>query len=360
MHQVKRRAVMLEYPYPAPTPDAAVQQVAPGVLWARMPMPMALNHINVYLLEDDDGWYAVDTGLHLEEVKQLWQTLVDTQLKGKPLKGLICTHFHYDHAGLAPWLTQTFDIPLYMSFGEYFFMRSVGVQRNPGMVGQLASFYQRGGVPQQEIAGIISAVEKDPFIGHFPNTFNRLREGQRLAIGSRNWQVVIGEGHSPEHACLWCEQDALLIAGDQLLPEISSNVLVNEIEPNANPLALWLKTLERLERFPAETLVLPAHGPVFRGIKARSRALIEHHQTHLALLESASEAGLNLWQAMHVMFTRQLNARKLGAVEKMLALGETQAHLNYLCQAARLQNNNVRQQDEDQYIKTRQQDQKTQ
>nr|WP_283106465.1 MBL fold metallo-hydrolase [Shewanella submarina] len=321
---------------------------------------MALNHINVYLLEDDDGWYAVDTGLALEQVKRLWQTLVANELKGKPLKGLICTHFHYDHAGLAPWMTETFDIPLYMSFGEYLFMRSIGAERNPDMVGQLTSFYQRGGVPQQEIASIIKAVAKDPFIGHFPNTFNRLREGDQLAIGTRNWQVVIGEGHSPEHVCLWCEQEQLLIAGDQLLPEISSNVLVNEIEPNGNPLALWLKSLERLETFPANTIVLPAHGPVFRGIKPRSRALIEHHHTHLALLESAALRGLTLWQAMQVMFNRQLSSRKLGPVEKMLALGETQAHLNYLYDAARLEKSNVRQQDGEQYIKLRQQDQKTQ
>ncbi|MCL2913969.1 MBL fold metallo-hydrolase [Shewanella corallii] len=351
---------MLEYPFPVPAADASVQQVVPGVLWARMPMPMALNHINVYLLEDDDGWYGVDTGLQLDQVKKLWQTLVDTQLKGKPLKGLICTHFHYDHAGLAPWLTQTFNIPLYMSFGEYFFMRSVGAQRNPDMVEQLTRFYQVGGVPPQEITDIIKAVVKDPFVGHFPNTFNRLREGEQLAIGARKWQVVIGEGHSPEHACLWCEQDGILLAGDQLLPEISSNVLVNEIEPNANPLALWLKSLDRLEQFPADTLVLPAHGPVFRGIKPRSRALIEHHHTHLDLLESAALQGLTLWQAMQVMFNRQLSSRKLGPVEKMLALGETQAHLNYLCDAARLEKNNVREQDGEQYIKLRQQDQKTQ
>lgn len=317
----------LRFPLAPPAPGGHAVSVAPGILWARMAMPMALDHINVYLLEDDDGWYALDTGLALDTTKLAWQQLLSRYGNGKPLKGVICTHFHYDHAGLAPWLMQAFDVPLYMTGGEYYFLRAVATSHGPALSQSLTGFYRRLGVPQTVQQQIFDTVSKDPFMGSYPPSFRRLSDGDTLEIGNRQWQVVIGAGHSPEHACLWCADDALLLSGDQLLPKISSNVLVNEIEPEANPLSDWLDSLQRLASLPGDPLVLPAHGPVFYGHRLRAAQISQHHQQQLQLLQQAivEQGSISVYQGLSILFPR-----KLGPVETMLALGETLAHLNYL------------------------------
>lgn len=323
----EKEAEALEYPFTAPAPDGEVVELAPGILWARIPMPMQLDHINVYLLEDGDGWLVVDTGLNTGKSKALWETIIARHLKGLPLKGLICTHFHYDHAGLAAWFTERFDIPLFMTHGEFFTMRGLNEQVPDPLPVPLRQFYQRAGMPDARIDRMFGALRRDPFMPPHPHAFRRLREGDELHIGGRSWRVIIGEGHSPEHACLYCAADRILIAGDQLLPRITSNVLVSGVEPEANPLKLWLESLERLDRLAPETLVLPSHQLVFRGLNARVREFREHHRHQFGVLHDiVAEAGsCTAFEAMARLFPRIL-----GGADDMLALGETIAHLSWL------------------------------
>lgn len=317
----------LDYPLEPPKADGSVVEVASGLLWLRMPMPMALDHINVYLIEDFDGWYILDTGLKTEKVRQLWLTVSKRHCKGKPIKGIICTHFHYDHSGTSSWLMHTFNAPLYMTYGEFYTLKTMSESvDNLGNDNQLA-FYHRAGAPIHEVDAMLEGCRKDPFIKHCPPSFTRLRENDILKIGKRQWKIVIGEGHSPEHACLYCEQDKLLLSGDQLLPEISSNIMVSDLEPNAQPLKTWFKSLEKLQELHPETLVLPAHGPIFRKIHLRSQQIINHHLQTLDKLRELAKRGTEFtaYEA-----TKYLFQRKLSPIEGMMALGETLAHLNWL------------------------------
>ena len=327
----KRKAAereALEYPFITPPVKGEVVQVAKGVLWARIPMPMSLDHINVYLLDDDSGWYLVDTGLNTLESQECWKLLATQYFPEKPLKGIICTHFHYDHAGLASWLMQEFNAPLYMTHGEYFTMRALASSNASIKEASQKEFFHRAGMPEASFYKMLESHKRDPFMPEFPPYFIRLRDGDHLTIGQRRWQVVIGEGHSPEHACLFSDKDRILLAGDQILPSISSNVLVSDVEPEANPLFLWLKSLDRLRTLPADTLVLPAHGLVFRGLHTRVNQLHAHHIYQLeVLLEQAVDFNnFTAWEAMSWLFPRELKSFEL-----MLALGETIAHLSYLC-----------------------------
>ncbi|CAH1749308.1 Beta-lactamase [Thauera humireducens] len=317
----------IAFPFTPPRPDGELVELAQGVFWARMPMPMQLDHINVYLLRDVDGWFIVDTGLNLPTSRTLWETIVERHFDGLPLKGLICTHFHYDHAGLSAWLTERFDAPLYMTHGEYFTMRTLAGPLPEPLPDSMLTFYLRAGMPRERVEEMFAKLRRDPFMPPQPRAFTRLREGQALHIGGRDWRVVIGEGHSPEHACLYCDSDRLLIAGDQLLPRITSNVLVSDIEPEANPLKLWLDSLDRLATLAPDTLVLPSHERVFRGLLPRVAELHAHHALQFDIVRGhLREAGsATAFETKGKLFPRVLNA-----VEDMMALGETIAHLSFL------------------------------
>ena len=317
----------LEYPVQAPNTDGSVVEIASGLLWLRMPMPMELDHINLYLLEDDDGWYIIDTGLHTDKTRELWLYVTQTHCKNKPIKGVICTHFHYDHSSLAAWLMKQFNVPLYMTYGEFYTL-----QTNSRALSSLGNehqrcFYQQAGVPNETVDGIFEACRHDPFIQYSPPSFNRLRGGDILPIGKRRWTIIIGDGHSPEHACLYCEDEKLLLAGDQLLPHISSNILVNDMEPQGQPLEDWFRSLKQLQLLHPETLVLPAHGPVFKRMHVRSQQLIDHHVDTLDRLKAFAYKHPNFtaYEAMKHLFNR-----KLSAINTLMALGEALAHLNWL------------------------------
>ena len=316
--------VGLSHPFAAPASDGALTEVAPGLMWLRLPMPMALDHINVYLLRDGDGWRLVDTGLNTEATRAIWDRVFDGPLAGSRLTGVLCTHFHYDHAGLATWLADRFGVPLQMTLGEFHIMRTMGVRLPEPLPPEQARFYHRCGLDADSVERIVGVLRKDPFIPPSPQSFERIRDAERLSIGERTWQVVVGEGHTPEHACLYCADERILIAGDQLLPRVSSNVLVTSIEPEANPLGLWLHSLRKLDTLHPDTLVLPSHGDVFKGLHARSAELQHHHKRRLADLREQVEAAgeCTASEAMERLFPR-----RRGPVDDMLALGETLAHL---------------------------------
>ncbi len=325
MDPLSRPADRLAYPFEAPAADGSVVEVAPGVLWARMPMPMALDHINVWLLRGAAGWTVVDTGLATDATRALWERIAADHLGGLPIDTLVCTHFHYDHAGLAAWMCERFGVPLYMSLAEFFMLRVLGPSDVPPPEQRL--FYARAGMPAERLERMFEALRRDPFMPPRQGQYHRLRGGDVLTIGPRRWQVVIGEGHSPEHVCLYCAADGLLIAGDQLLPRISSNVLVQAFEPESNPLALWLASLDRLDACAADTLVLPAHQRAFRGLHRRVLELREHHRQQLDVLRhyAAGHAGFTAFEAMGALFPKLRHA-----FDDLLALGETIAHLSWL------------------------------
>ncbi|MBV6418628.1 MAG: MBL fold metallo-hydrolase [Steroidobacteraceae bacterium] len=327
-------APALEYPFQAPRPDGSVVEVAPGVLWARMGMPLALNHINVWLLRGDDGWTIVDTGLAIDETRALWERIVAEHLDGAPVRAVVCTHFHYDHAGLASWMTERFGVPLYMSLGEFLMMRMFSDTSVTTPQPEDRQFIARSGMPEERAARLFDALQRDPFLPPRLARFRRLRGGDVLTIGPRRWKVIIGEGHSPEHVCLYSAQDRLLIGGDQLLPRITSNVMVNAFEPDGNPLAQWFDSLDRLERCAHDTLVLPSHQGVFRGLHLRVRQLREHHRQQLeeVLRIVGRDGDSTAYDVMLALYPRLHDPE-----QDLLALGETAAHLAWLCDRGALE-----------------------
>lgn len=315
----------LRYPFDKTPEFGTVAQVAPGVFWLRMPLPMALDHINLYMLEDESGWYIVDTGLRGEDKQQYWQQIFDTALGGKPVIGVIVTHMHPDHVGQAGWLTEKWQAPLYMTRLEYLQAR-VLVAMPRGLAWTTEQHMHRIGVSAAHIEKMRqSTFGFSDIVEPMPMAYNRLVAGRVLSIGGNDWQVIVGEGHSPEHACLYAPALGVLISGDQVIPKITSNISVMASEPEANPLADWLASLQQFFRLPENTLVLPAHNTPFYGLHERVRFLLQHHEDHMVALEKACVTPQTVMELLPVLFKRRLNGAQV-----TMALGECVAHLNLL------------------------------
>lgn len=322
----------LHYPHTVPPSAGELIEVAPGVFWLRMPLPFQLDHINLWLLRDGDGWTIVDTGFPDDAVRATWLQIIE-RLDG-PVKRLIVTHFHPDHLGLASWLMEQTGAPLSMTSGEFLTAHVVWHEvaghgarfmveqfRQHGLDAEhLAKFEKRGSGYRQAVPAL-------------PEYYHRLKAGDVVAVDGKKWQILIGHGHAPEHMALYCAELGVLISGDMLLPKISTNISVFAATPDANALSWFLDSLDEMAgEIPANTLVLPSHGLPFFGVQPRVAALRAHHEERLRALETGCEhAPKSAAELLDVLFQRALDTH-----QTMFAMGEAIAHLNYLEQAGRL------------------------
>lgn len=317
----------LLYPFPSsPAPGEALQ-VAPGVLWLRMPLPMRPTHINVWALAEGDTWTLVDTGMQTHETAAVWQTALAGVLGGCPVGRVICTHMHPDHIGMAGWLTRRFDCPLWISRLEYVTCRMLAADTGREPPADALRFYRAAGWNEEAIEDYKARFGGfGKHIYALPDSFRRVTDGDEIDIGGRIWRAVIGRGHSPEHLCLHCPELALMISGDQVLPRISSNVSVFPTEPQADPLADWLASIAAIaRRVPDDVLVLPSHNEPFRGLHARLGQLRDSHEDLLVCLRDALRQPKRAVDVFDVMFRRPVGLSLL-----TLATGEALAHLNCL------------------------------
>ena len=330
----------LNYPYDKHPAPGETLEVADGVRWLTMPMGGSLNHINLYLLEDQGGWYVVDTGLGTRQTADLWDEIFTNELGGRPVKGVICTHMHPDHIGQAGNITERFRCPLYMTRSEYYQARAYssggGFGSGSHSSWQGAVFYERYGMPRdylEQLAVMWSRRSSEGMsMPEMPMGYHRLQDGDVLSIGHHDWRVVVGAGHSPEHACLHCKALGIMISGDQILPVITSNVSVHPTEPEANPLQVWMESHDKFLDTPADTFVLPAHNLPFHGVRERLRQLIGHHEDRLLAIEESCTEPQVAKDLLPVLFARELDPR-----QTMMALGEAIAHCHLLMHRNRLE-----------------------
>jgi glyoxylase-like metal-dependent hydrolase (beta-lactamase superfamily II) len=321
------RRPALVYPMERTPEPGGTVEVGPGVHWARMPLDGSLAFINVWALRDGDGWALVDTGMQTSPTSKAWRQVMAGPLGGRPITRVFVTHLHPDHIGLAGWITRKFHCRTWMTRLEYLQCRMLSADTGREAPQDAIDFYRAAGWDDEALDNY-----KAKFGGfgkaiyQLPDSFHRIQDGDEIQIGEHLWRVVVGSGHSPEHACLYCPELKLLISGDQVLPRISSNVSVFPTEPDGDPLTDWLVSLERIKRLvPDDVLVLPAHNDPFIGLHARLDHLIRGHERGLDRLEKLLAEPKRAIDVFGALFARKIGPDLLG-----MATGESLAHLNCL------------------------------
>ena len=280
----------IRHPWPEPPPEGEAVEVAEGILWMRLPLPMRLDHVNAYALADADGWTVVDTGFDTNRTRAIWRRLLSGPLAGAPVARVLATHQHPDHIGLAGWFVEEHGAELWTSRTAWLFARMLALDVQERATPQQIDFWRRAGMDEDRLAQ--RAAERPwntaDVVHPLPLGYRRLRDGQTLRLGGRGWTVVTGEGHAAEHLTLWSDSDNLVIGGDQLLPGISPNLGVYPTEPGADPVGDWLDSCARMAaRAEDRHLVLSGHKLPFTGLPQRLAQLAENHESALRRLADA-------------------------------------------------------------------------
>ncbi|WP_246020689.1 MBL fold metallo-hydrolase [Paracoccus subflavus] len=320
---------MIAFPFDAPPAHGEAVTVAPGVLWMRLPLPMALDHVNVYALDEGDGWTLVDTGFDTPASRDAWGALLAGPLGGGPIRRVIGTHHHPDHIGLAGWFMARDEAELLISRTAWLMARMLVLDRQDVPAPETLTFWRRAGMPEDLLA---RRAGQKPFnfadvVHPLPLGFTRLAEGQDIGFGGRRWRIAMGHGHAPCHATFWSLDDDLVIGGDQLLPSISPNLGVYATEPQADPVGEWLDSCTQMAGLARPGhLVLPGHKLPFTGLPTRLEQLIDNHHTALERLAAALRDGPRTAVGCFDILFR----RRIGESEFNLALVEAMAHMNHL------------------------------
>ena len=324
----------LTFPHAAPPAPGETLELSPGVLWFRLKLPFALNHVNIYLIADNGGWMVLDTGIATSDCRAGWEAILAGPLKGQRLTRMLVTHFHPDHVGLAGWLAEKHDLPLAMPRTEYLYHLMAAHGRGDMYDNSHRAFYHTNGLSEETTSAILGrGLNYLRLTTGVPPYFERVKHGDVRRIGGRDFHVLTGGGHALEQAVLHQPQAKLFFAADQVIAKISPNVSVHPVEPDENPLGDYLRDLAALRAaVPDDVLVMPGHGLPFHGLHARIGELIDHHAIRCArLADNCRDRPMTAADLVPTLFDRELDAHQTG-----FAFGEVMAHVNYMADRGEL------------------------
>lgn len=318
---------VIHFPEETPPEPGTAREIASGILWIRLPLPFVLTHVNVYALDDGDGWTVIDTGIFSKRGVQTWEALLQGALGGRPVKRVILTHHHPDHVGMAGWFATEHGAEISATRVAWLTARMLTLDVQEVYPPESVRFYRRTGMGE---ARLEERLKERPYnfsdmVAPIPLGYSRLVEGSVIEMGGRSWDVRIGNGHAPEHATFWCREEPLVISGDQIIPGISSNLGVYPTEPDADPVGEWLEACLRFKEFAADQLVLPGHKLPFTGLSSRLDQLIENHHGCLDRLRAHLVEPRSAADCFMPLFGREIEDASYG-----LALVESVGHLNHL------------------------------
>ena len=327
------------HPFETPPPFGKTLEVASGLLWLRLPLPFRLNHVNVYLLEDRDGWTIVDTGVDDARTRAIWREVLAGPLAGRPVRRVLVTHFHPDHVGAAAFLCALTGAPLAMGETEYLTARVHGLMTESDALAE-ASFYRQHGLGADHLTAMTKRISRyRAGVPDLPRGFEPLRDGDMMRIGERRFEVRSFAGHSPAQMLLHAPEHDLLLSADHVLAQISPNISVAEDKPDDDPLGLYLASFDIIRAGSADGVTVhPGHRLPFIGLHARTLQLAAHHAERCAAIVDACRAGpLSVAAIVPILFPMELDTHQF-----WFAFSEALAHVNYLARRGRLVLNEAR------------------
>lgn len=330
-----RRPEGIRFPFPEVPPPGQVVEVASGILWARLPLPFRLDHVNIYLIKDDGGWAVLDTGIADEASRDAWRALLKGPLAGRRLTRLIVSHAHPDHIGLAGWLCEQFDLPLLTSQTSYLWCLNMSLSPGALEAKPYRDFYLSHGMSAQQTDLVSTQGHRYlKMVTPLPLTFTRLLAGDTLVLGGRTFRVFSGDGHAPEQIMLYAHDEKILLAADQVIAKITPNVSVWAVDPHGDPLGHYVRSIRMLRQHaPEGTLVLPGHQLPFYGLHARCEEILAHHDERCSLIAEACGTGpKSVADLVPVLFPRPLDPHQMS-----FAFSEVHAHVNRMLRRRELE-----------------------
>lgn len=322
----------IDYLFSSAPDQGTGKEVYEGIYWLRLPLPLALDHINVWLLDEGDAWTLIDTGPSFRETREAWTGLFDTVIKSKPIKRLIVTHYHPDHIGLLKWLCERCTPEVYMSKPTFAHAHRIFKSDFSGYAETLKTFCQYHDVPNPDFfSGFLSGGMYKRIVSGIIDKYIEIDDGTEISMGGRTWCAIMSNGHARGHISFYCEGSGLLISGDQVLPRITSNVSLFEDDPDVNPLEEYLSSLQRIGTLPETTEIMPSHGRIFRGLQYRIKEIEDSHEERNNKILALCEEPVSTRVLIDRIFERELDD-----LNWMLAFGETLAHIRYLEKQGRI------------------------
>ncbi|TFD47929.1 MBL fold metallo-hydrolase [Cryobacterium sp. Hh11] len=272
--------------------DGELTPIAPGIAWGRLPLHYAPHHVNIYVLDDGDGWLVVDTGVDSTASRESWLALISGPLSSKPITRILVTHWHNDHLGMAGWLARRTGATLLISDEEHQRGASQADQTRHARDARERRYLLAHGAALPVLdRWLAEGFQNMSMISPLPETYIPIGPRDPVRVGKRTFQILPLSGHSPLASGLHCSEDHIFICGDQLSDRLVPPVAVMSDQPDANPYAGFIASMDLIRRsIPEDTLILPGHEEPFRGVAAAlARQATKHTEVCNRLLKAAHE-----------------------------------------------------------------------
>jgi glyoxylase-like metal-dependent hydrolase (beta-lactamase superfamily II) len=300
-------------------------KISDDIYQLRLPLPFALNHVNVYLLRGDVGWTVVDTGIHWPAGEETWRyAFAKLDFTPQQIEKIVLTHVHPDHFGMAGWLqSMAGDIPIYTSERED--KQAEYVWRNNAMM-DFGAWLRLNGMPQ-EISKQVDSSMGDTYKMTLPHPapLQHINAGEMIKMGERDFRIIHAPGHSDGQLLFYDGADKLILSGDHVLLTITPNIGLWE-QTDPNPLGNFMASLRELHKLDIR-LALPGHRRLIEDWRGRIEELLEHHEHRLAqALEAVQKGGRTPYDVTLKIF----DTERFTAHEWRFAIAESLAHLDKL------------------------------
>ena len=288
-------------------------------------------NVNVYLLEDNDGYIMVDCGVDGSDYLDLLEGhLNKIGISFKDIKMLIGTHMHIDHIGLSERLRQEgISFALFENSVEYLDEYNDWSIRFRELVTMAENEY----APLSFIDDL-NSITTPVYAGKLTKPDLLLSEGRIDSI-NRNLNVIFTPGHDYSEISLHDEASKIIFSGDHILPRITPFIPVQN--ETSNLLQEFLDSLDKVHNIEHD-LIAPGHGNLVSSPHKRIEQMKLHHQRRSErIMGFLNKENLTGWEITNMLFPRKLDRLNL-----RLAFQETLAHLHLLRSKRKVSKDNIR------------------